>query len=53
MLFNKNLSTGKGIQENISALQMKKRPLRKKRAITEDDEVPLPGVCSVLTKTII
>ncbi|XP_058789333.1 required for meiotic nuclear division protein 1 homolog [Phymastichus coffea] len=51
ILFNKDLNTGKGIQENISALQMKKRPLRKKRSITEDDEIPIPGFWTVKAVT--
>lgn len=34
----------KGIQENVSTLQMKRRPLRKKRAINESEDQNLPGV---------
>lgn len=41
------LNSVKGIQENISALHMKKRPLRKKRSVTEDEETALPGVSSL------
>ncbi|XP_015592886.1 required for meiotic nuclear division protein 1 homolog isoform X2 [Cephus cinctus] len=41
------LSGMKGIQENISVLQMKKRPLRKKRPVVEDEERPLPGFWNV------
>lgn len=38
------LKPAKGIQENISALQIKKRPLRKKKIVLDDDETPPPGV---------
>lgn len=37
----------KGIQENISALHMKKRPLRKKRSVAEDEESSMPGFWNV------
>ena len=34
----------KGIQENISPLQMKKRPLRKKKSFMDEEDVQVPGV---------
>lgn len=46
-IFKSKLSSMKGIHENISALQMKKRPIRKKRTALEDDEPKPPGVFSV------
>lgn len=38
------LNTSQGIQENISALQIKKRSLRKRKIFLDDDETPPPGV---------
>ncbi|XP_015512535.1 required for meiotic nuclear division protein 1 homolog [Neodiprion lecontei] len=36
-----------GIQQNVSTFQMKKRPLRKKRSISEDEESSMPGFWNV------
>ncbi|XP_008203478.1 required for meiotic nuclear division protein 1 homolog [Nasonia vitripennis] len=47
MLLEKKLNAVKGIQENISALQMKKRPLRKKKTVTDEDETTMPGFWTV------
>ncbi|OXU26481.1 hypothetical protein TSAR_003607 [Trichomalopsis sarcophagae] len=47
MLLEKKLNAVKGIQENISALQMKKRPLRKKKTVTDEDEATMPGFWTV------
>ncbi|XP_014208628.1 required for meiotic nuclear division protein 1 homolog [Copidosoma floridanum] len=41
------ISAVKGTKENFSALQMKKRPLRKKRTPAENDEALVPGFWSV------
>ena len=41
---DKKGSGSKGIQENISSLQMKKRPLRKKKSFTDEEDVSPPGV---------
>lgn len=40
----KKASGSKGIQENISSLQMKKRPLRKKKSFFDEEDIPAPGV---------
>lgn len=48
MLLDKKLNALRGIQENISSLQMKKRPLRKKKAISDEDETTMPGVCKFI-----
>lgn len=32
------------VQDNIPAVQMKKRPLRRKRAISDDEDAAQPGV---------
>ena len=41
---NQKYNAIQGIQENISAFQMKKRPLRRKKIIIDDEEAHLPGV---------
>ncbi|XP_012266808.1 required for meiotic nuclear division protein 1 homolog [Athalia rosae] len=47
-IFTYSASYGtKGIQENISALHMKKRPLRKKRSVSEDEDTAIPGFWNV------
>ena len=38
----------KKMAEKFPMLQMKKRPLRKKRLISDDEEVPQPGVSHAL-----
>ncbi|XP_033207836.1 required for meiotic nuclear division protein 1 homolog [Belonocnema kinseyi] len=40
-------SGSKGIQENISSLQMKKRPLRKKKSFFDEEDIPAPGFWKV------
>ncbi|XP_065167130.1 required for meiotic nuclear division protein 1 homolog [Atheta coriaria] len=44
----RNLHAKTAIQENISALQLKKRPLRKKRALEEEQTALKPGTYNVL-----
>lgn len=44
LLKNVTVTNKKGIQENISALQLKKRPIRKHKSVVREEASLIPGV---------